>query len=77
MTEPGRVVVAVDRDRFRDVVAALRRVGLRVEQEWPETGTLAGRLEPHLLADVQAVDGVVAVEPERTFRLPPPDAEIQ
>jgi hypothetical protein len=72
-----RVVLAVDPDRFAEVVAVLRRAGLVVEAEWPATGTLAGRLDARLLPVVRGLDGVEAVEPERTVRLPPPGSPLE
>jgi hypothetical protein len=72
-----RVVVAVDPDRYATVVDTLRAAGVVVDDEWPTTGTLAGRLPTTLLADIRACDGVVAVEAERTFRTAPPGSEVQ
>jgi hypothetical protein len=71
-----RVVVAVDADRYTAVVDGLRAAGLEVDDEWPPTGTLAGRVPATLLADLRACDGVVAVEAERTFRTAPPGSGV-
>jgi hypothetical protein len=72
-----RVIVAVDPDRFDAVVAGLTQAGLAVEAEWPVTGTLAGTVTESLLPAVRAVDGVVSVEPEQTFRIAPPGSAVQ
>jgi hypothetical protein len=72
-----RVVVAVDPDRYADAVAGLRRAGLAVDEEWPRTGTLAGRTAPGRVPALRAVGGVLGVEAPRTFRIPPPGSDIQ
>ncbi|MFJ7073123.1 hypothetical protein [Streptomyces sp. NPDC098781] len=82
MTEPSRgepvgVVLAVDPDRFAEVVEALRREGLTVTGEQPLLGTLSGTVAAERIAALEAVDGVESVDRELTFRLPPPDSPIQ
>jgi hypothetical protein len=72
-----RVVVAVDPDRYAGVVAALRDAGLHVDEEWPLTGTLAGRTDPGRVPALREVDGVLGVEAPRTFRIAPPGSPIQ
>ncbi|HEY0485092.1 MAG TPA: hypothetical protein VGD72_02445 [Mycobacteriales bacterium] len=72
MTGPAvRVIVAVDPDRYADVVSALRRAGLEVDREWPRTGTLAGRAEPACVPVLRGIDGVLGVGAPRTFRITP------
>jgi hypothetical protein len=71
------VVVAIDVDRFDDTVRALRAMGVVVEQEMRDIGTVSGRMAGDRLADVQGLDGVIAVEPERPVQVPPPDSDIQ
>ncbi|MFH8800740.1 hypothetical protein ACH4F6_14255 [Streptomyces sp. NPDC017936] len=82
MSEPSRpgpvgVVLAVDPDRFTEVVEALRRAGLTVTGEQPVVGTLSGTVAEDRVEALRAVDGVDAVDRERTVRLPPPDAPVQ
>jgi hypothetical protein len=72
-----RVVLAVDPQRFTDAVDALRRAGLVVEGEYPAVGSITGTVTEDRLQALEAVQGVEAVERERTFRLPPPDAPVQ
>ncbi|MFJ8631254.1 hypothetical protein [Streptomyces sp. NPDC093568] len=82
MTEPSRsgpvgVVLAVDPDRFAEVVEALRREGLTVTGEQPILGTLSGTVAEDRIPALEAVDGVDSVDLELTYRLPPPDAPHQ
>ncbi|MFB7247290.1 hypothetical protein CW362_35335 [Streptomyces populi] len=82
MSEPSRsapvgVVLAVDPDRFAEVVEALRRAGLTVTGEQPVLGTLVGTVVEERIPSLEAVDGVESVDRERTTRLPPPDSPIQ
>jgi hypothetical protein len=76
-SEPVRVVVAVDPDRYADVVERLRTAGLHVDEQWPITGTLSGHLAREALAAARAVDGVLGVEEPRTFRIAPPGSPVQ
>ena len=75
--EPVGVVLAVDPDRFAEVVAALRRAGLTVTGEQPILGTLSGTVAEDRIPALEAVDGVDAVDRELTIELPPPDEPIQ
>lgn len=62
-----RVTVVVVPDRFAEVVHA------------PAIGTVSGRIAaatPEALAAISAIDGVVAVEPEREIHLPPPESGV-
>jgi hypothetical protein len=76
-SEPVGVVLAVDPDRFADVVEALRRAGLTVTGEQPILGTLSGTVAEDRIPALEAVDGVESLDRERTIRLPPPDSPIQ
>lgn len=74
---PVGVVLAVDLDRFAEVVAALRRAGLTVTSEQPVLGTLSGTVAEDRVPALEAVEGVESVDRERTVRLPPPDSPTQ
>lgn len=76
-SEPVRVILAVDPDRFAEVVEALRHAGLTVTGEQPIVGTLSGSVAEERIPALEAVDGVVSVDRERTIQLPPPDSPIQ
>jgi hypothetical protein len=72
-----RVVLAVDPQRFTDAVTALRQAGLTVEAEHPDIGSITGTVAEDRLKTLQEVDGVEAVERERTYQLPPPESPLQ
>ncbi|UUU33651.1 hypothetical protein JIX56_29490 [Streptomyces sp. CA-210063] len=76
-SEPVGVVLAVDPDRFAEVVEALRRAGLTVTGEQPILGTLSGTVAEERIPDLEAIDGVESLDRERTIQLPPPDSPIQ
>ncbi|WP_345795919.1 hypothetical protein [Castellaniella sp. MT123] len=56
------------RDRYPVVLENCRQAGLSVERELATIGAIAGTIEEDRLADLTAVEGVSAVEPERTNR---------
>lgn len=74
---PVAVILAVDSDRFADVVEAARGVGLTVTGEQPIVGTLSGTIAEDRIPALRAVDGVESVDLDRTVQLPPPDSPIQ
>ncbi|MFF7985728.1 hypothetical protein ACFZDK_42565 [Streptomyces sp. NPDC007901] len=74
---PVGVILAVDPDRFAEVVEALRRAGLTVTGEQPVLGTLSGTVAEDRIPALEVVDGVASVDRERTVQLPPPDTPIQ
>ncbi|WP_371579994.1 hypothetical protein [Streptomyces sp. NBC_01314] len=76
-SEPVGVVLAVDPDRFAEVVEALRRAGLTVTGEQPIVGTLSGTVAEERIPVLEAIDGVESLDRERVIRLPPPDSPIQ
>ncbi|WP_055526249.1 hypothetical protein [Streptomyces graminilatus] len=76
-SEPVGVVLAVDPDRFAEVVDAARRAGLTVKAEQPTLGTLSGTIAEDRVPALKAVDGVESVDRDRTIRLSPPDSPIQ
>ncbi|NGO43327.1 hypothetical protein [Streptomyces ureilyticus] len=74
---PVGVILAVDPDRFAEVVEALRQAGLTVTGEQPVLGTLSGTVAEDRIPALEAVDGVDSVDRDRTIQLPPPDSPIQ
>ncbi|MEU6666244.1 hypothetical protein [Streptomyces sp. NPDC046727] len=71
------VILSVDPDRFADVVEAARRSGLTVTGEQPLIGSLAGTIAADRIPELAGLDGVEAVDRERTYQLPPPDSPLQ
>ena len=82
MSQPNRVRVTVSVDdahvsQIDDVAAHLRAAGMEVAQSLGAIGAISGHVENDRLAGLSKVPGVVAVEPEHSYQLPPPDAKIQ
>ncbi|MDX3452714.1 hypothetical protein PV396_12275 [Streptomyces sp. ME02-8801-2C] len=76
-SEPVGVVLAVDPDRFADVIEAARQAGLTVTGEQPTLGALSGTIAEDRIPALRAVAGVESVDRDRTVGLPPPDSPIQ
>ncbi|WP_406003187.1 hypothetical protein [Streptomyces sp. NBC_00829] len=66
-----RVVLAVDPQHFTGTLRALREAGLAVEADYPDIGSVTGTVREDRLDALRAIDGVEAVELERSYRLPP------
>ena len=76
-SEPVGVILAVDPDRFAEVVEDARRTGLTVTAEQPVLGTLSGTIAEDRIPALRAVAGIESVDRDRTIDLPPPDSPIQ
>jgi hypothetical protein len=71
-----RITVTVSGDP--DAVAEqLRAAGVNVEQVLSEIGIITGSVAAGQQASLADLPGVVSVEAEHSFQLPPPEAEIQ
>ncbi|WP_116048071.1 hypothetical protein [Amycolatopsis palatopharyngis] len=69
-----RVIVSIaddNLDRIGDVVDALRTAGLRVQDVQDVIGTVTGWVHDGSLGSLKDVSGVVDVEFDRTYQLPP------
>ena len=71
------IIVSVDPERALDVVERLRDAGMEIAQALPETGVVTGFASASQIAELERVDGVIAVEAARRFDLPPPDSPLQ
>jgi hypothetical protein len=72
------VIASVAGDRpVEEVAGWLAAAGLVVEEVDDVLGTVIGRAPPDRLDALRRVPGVDGVEPERRYRLPPPDADVQ
>lgn len=60
-----------------DVAGRLARAGMQVEQVLVALGVVTGSVEDAQLAAIEALPGVAAVEQQASFRLAPPDADVQ
>lgn len=79
-TGPERVVVTVHDDQLAEIdelAERLRLAGMRVEQVLGEIGVITGSLPADRLTSAQRLPGVAAIERETSFRLPPPDEDVQ
>ncbi|MEV4067617.1 hypothetical protein [Nonomuraea dietziae] len=72
-----RVNIVVDPDRFDTVVGELIEAGAQVEERSPAIGMVCTRIAAGGVPAVEAIDGVQAVEQDRTIHLPPPEADLQ
>lgn len=74
------VLVSVADEALADmsvVVDALRHAGLSVTEVLPSVGVVTGTVDSDRMPSLSAVPGVLAVEPDRTIQLPPPDSPVQ
>lgn len=60
-----------------DVAEQLARAGLEVDQVLAAIGVITGAVDDELLAAIEAVPGVAAVQEQSDFQLAPPDADVQ
>jgi hypothetical protein len=77
---PEKVTISVADDaidRIDEVVAALESGGLQVDQVLRPLGVITGSADTRHVEALGGVAGVASVEPQRTFRLPPPDSDVQ
>lgn len=71
------VVVSVDPDRWAEALPSLRSAGLEVDSEMEAVGVVSGVVDEDRLGGLDAVNGVEAVEENRTYQLPPPSSPLQ
>lgn len=75
-----KVVVSVAEDQLNEmstVLTGLQQVGLVVDDVQEALGTVTGSIDADAIGRLKTVPGVAAVERQRGFRLPPPDADVQ
>ena len=60
-----------------ELAARLRQAGMDVEQVLGALGVITGSIDDVQLAAIEALPGIAAVEPQASFQIPPPDAELQ
>jgi hypothetical protein len=68
--------VTVDRthrNNLADVADRLRAAGMKVDQELASIGVLTGSADAAKVEALGEVEGVVSVEPQATYQLPPPE----
>lgn len=62
---------------FDDVVRRCKRAGLQVTRELRLSGVISGTIAPAKIMALEGVEGVDAVERERTYQHPPRDSDVQ
>ncbi len=75
-----KVLVGVDDEHIDDlagVIDRLKAAGLHVDEAMETLGTVTGSVDSTRLDTVRAVEGVSDVETSRTFKLAPPDSDVQ
>ncbi len=75
-----RITVTIGDDQRADLDALVQRLceaGMEVEQVLEEVGIVTGSVPESGRSRIEAVPGVISVEPETSYRLPPPESEIQ
>lgn len=82
MTVPDRVNVNVSvddeyLDQIDAVAAQLRAAGMHVDRTLTALGSISGHAARDTLNALRQVPGVSAIEHERSFQLPPSDADVQ
>lgn len=76
MADDHKVIVSIaddSLDRIGEVVSRLRSAGLDVQDVHEVIGTITGRARDDVLGSLKDVPGVVDIEFDRGFRLPPDD----
>lgn len=74
------VVVLVADNYLNDlskVLTRMQQAGLVVKKVQEALGTVIGSIDANAISRLQTVPGVSAVERERGYHLPPPDADVQ
>ncbi len=62
---------------FRELVARIKSLGLEVDQELESVGVVTGAIDQEKIQDLKKLKGVANVEESRTFRIAPPESEVQ
>ncbi|HEX2131066.1 MAG TPA: hypothetical protein VHH15_05850 [Actinophytocola sp.] len=71
------IVSVADGQDMSTVVTELRRAGLTVTEVMAGAGVVTGTVDGVAVATLSTVVGVVDVETQGGFQLPPPDAPVQ
>ncbi len=82
MAASDRVNVTVSVDdahlsQIDQVVERLRSAGMHVDSSLASIGTILGHVAGDQVHALSRLPGVAAVEPERSYQLPPPESPIQ
>ncbi|MGH2901850.1 MAG: ketohydroxyglutarate aldolase [Solirubrobacteraceae bacterium] len=70
-------VADTHRGEIDEVAERLRAAGMEVERVLAAIGVITGAVDQPRLAELAAVVGVAGVQEQASFRLAPPDADVQ
>lgn len=65
-------IAADQQDRFQEIVQTLEAAGLDVTQALESIGIVSGEIDASKIPNLRQIDGVAAVEAERTYDIGPP-----
>lgn len=80
MSQQHKVVVSVDAahpDEMTQIAAKLSEAGLQIDDVLVPLYTITGTCEPEAMSTLERVPGVLVVEPQQEFQLPPEDEDVQ
>ena len=75
-----QVTVSLDEahiGQINQVADQLRAAGLEVDQVLSTIGIVTGSIEADIMPSLSQVDGVESVEQGRTYKLAPPNSDLQ
>ncbi len=75
-----QVTVSLDEahiSQINQVADQLRAAGLEVDQVLSTIGIVTGSIESENMSSLSQVDGVESVEQDRTYKLAPPNSDVQ
>jgi hypothetical protein len=74
------VLVSVDTDEpqvISDIAAQLAQVGMDVRDVHDAISVITGTIDEAAVSSLEQVPGVLDVERQRSYRIPPPDSAVQ
>jgi hypothetical protein len=71
------VVVTVSDGRPQQATARLRNAGMAIDDVMDELGMVTGTVAEDAIPALESVPGVIAVERQRTYHVPPPESDVQ
>ena len=71
------IIVTVSDGRLQQATAGLRDAGMAVDDVVDTLGMVAGTVAEDAIPALESVPGVLEVERQRTYQVPPPDSDIQ
>ncbi|MGH7779266.1 MAG: hypothetical protein ACREQR_05525 [Candidatus Binataceae bacterium] len=78
VTIPVNVLITTDEsERLPEIVKNLEALGLHVVRQMEHIGVVQGQIPSGSVDTLRNVKGVANVELSKTFRIAPPDSEVQ